>query len=70
MNNITIKNNAWHTLEVNDVFKQINSRPGGLTQEEAEKRLSEFGLNKLRPPKKKSPVMRFLMQFHNVLIYV
>jgi magnesium-transporting ATPase (P-type) len=70
MDNITNVNTAWHAIEVDAVFGQIKSQPEGLTYEEAEKRLSKFGLNKLRPPKKKSPVMRFLMQFHNVLIYV
>lgn len=63
-------NTLWHSLEIDEVFDRTESNPEGLTHEDAERRLSEFGLNKLRPPKKINPVMRFLMQFHNVLIYV
>ncbi|GAX63034.1 ATPase P [Candidatus Scalindua japonica] len=63
-------NTSWHASEITDVLEQIESEPEGLTIEEAEKRLSRYGKNKLRPPKKQSPVIRFLLQFHNVLIYV
>lgn len=63
-------NIAWHSLEINSVFEQIEGKPEGLSQEEAETRLSRFGMNKLRPPRKQSSAVRFLMQFNNVLIYV
>ncbi len=63
-------NTSWHASEITDVFEQIESQPEGLTIEEVEKRLSRYGKNKLHPPKKQSSVIRFLLQFHNVLIYV
>lgn len=61
---------SWHASEITDVFGRLGSQPEGLTTEEAGKRLSQYGKNKLRPPRKQSPVIRFLLQFHNVLIYV
>lgn len=61
---------SWHSLEIEDTFQQIAGSPQGLSQEDAEKRLSQYGPNKLSPPKKRSPFTRFMIQFHNVLIYV
>ena len=48
----------------------LGSRPEGLTGEDAAQRLRIHGPNRLPPPKKASPLVRFLCQFHNVLIYV
>ncbi len=42
----------------------------GLAEEEAEQRLARFGPNVLPPPRKLHPLQRFLLQFHNPLIYV
>ncbi len=42
----------------------------GLAEEEAERRLARFGRNVLPPPRKLPPWQRFLLQFHNPLIYV
>jgi len=69
MNQIT-KMISWHSLEIEKTFQQIAGSPHGLTQEEAQQRVSQYGPNKLSPPKKRSPVTRFMLQFHNVLIYV
>lgn len=41
----------------------------GLSDAEATRRLSIHGHNRLRPPRRRGPLMRFLAQFHNVLIY-
>jgi magnesium-transporting ATPase (P-type) len=60
----------WHSLEIEKVFSEAKSGTGGLTTEEALNRLSQFGPNKLSPPKKRGPITRFIMQFHSVLIYV
>ncbi len=61
---------AWHSLETADVLSRVTSSQQGLQQTEAEHRLQQHGPNRLRPAKKKSPLARFLVQFHNVLIYV
>jgi len=61
---------AWHNLPIDEVFQNIASDKEGLDKAEAERRQQQYGPNRLRPAKKKSPLMRFLAQFHNVLIYV
>ena len=42
----------WYNLDNNEVLKELNTKIEGLTTEEANKRLSTYGLNKL--PQKKS----------------
>lgn len=61
---------AWHTLTTEQVLRELNTAPGGLSEAEATRRLAIHGPNRLRPPKQRGPVIRFLLQFHNMLIYV
>ncbi|WP_045857085.1 cation-transporting P-type ATPase [Teredinibacter purpureus] len=61
---------TWHQEESNAVLSRLGSGPQGLTQQEATARVAEYGLNQLPPSKPKNPVIRFLLQFNNVLIYV
>jgi magnesium-transporting ATPase (P-type) len=61
---------SWHRLPVEEVLKRIASQAAGLTQQEVEQRLVTYGPNRLRPPPRRGPLLRFLSQFHNVLIYV
>lgn len=65
-----VKNVHWHALDADTVFAHVRSQPAGLTSEEAEQHLSQYGPNKLSPPIKQSPIIRFFLQFKNVLIYV
>ena len=60
----------WHALPAEAVLAELESRPEGLTSGEAEGRLARFGLNRLPEPPRKGPVARFLLQLHNLLIYV
>ena len=60
----------WHALSSEDLFIRLGSRPAGLSTEEAAERLARFGPNRLPPPRRRGPLYRFLLQFHNVLIYV
>ncbi|MGD8999441.1 MAG: cation-transporting P-type ATPase [Granulosicoccaceae bacterium] len=61
---------SWHTHDSEAVFEKMASSAEGLSQQEAQSRLQQYGSNRLRPAKKKGPLARFLAQFHNVLIYV
>jgi magnesium-transporting ATPase (P-type) len=60
----------WHAMEVDEVFGRLASVPQGLSAHEAARRLEQYGPNRLSPTKKRGPFIRFLEQFHNMLIYV
>ena len=60
----------WFQLPIDEALRESGSKITGLTASEASTRLAEHGLNRLTPPKKRGPLLRFLLQFHNVLIYV
>ena len=60
----------WHSLDLDAVFKELSSQADGLTQAEAERRFAEYGPNRLRPTKKRSPWVLLVNQFKNILIYV
>jgi len=49
---------------------ELDASPEGLTAHEAARRLAENGPNRLPEVRARGPILRFLMQFHNVLIYV
>lgn len=68
-----IKNGSgkpWHNLTINSVLEKLNIDEKGLTNEQVDLRLEEYGPNKLPETKSQSALKRFLLQFHNVLIYV
>jgi len=60
----------WHALSEDEVFAEQQASPSGLTAAEAVRRLELHGPNRLTPPQKRGPWLRFFLQFHNVLIYV
>ena len=62
--------NNSHQLPAQEVLDTVSSDAHGLSHAEAARRLAQFGSNRLAPPKRRSPLLRFLLQFHNVLIYV
>ncbi|MBM4181680.1 MAG: hypothetical protein FJ209_09050, partial [Betaproteobacteria bacterium] len=59
-----------HALPAQAVLSALDSPRRGLTGQEAVTRLARHGRNLLPPPKRRGPLLRFLLQFHNVLIYV
>jgi len=60
---------SWYQLSVEQVFEALEAGDGGLTSSEATARLGKYGYNELKF-KKRGPLIRFLLQFHNPLIYV
>jgi len=62
--------NNSHQLPAQEVLDTVSSDAHGLSHAEAARRLAQFGPNRLTPPKRRGPLLRFLLQFHNVLIYV
>ncbi len=61
---------AWHSICIDSVLEKLGATSAGLTRHEAEARLKTHGPNRLPEPPKRSTVIRFLLQFHNILIYV
>ncbi len=61
---------AWHAKSAETALESLATTPNGLTAREAARRLAEQGPNRLPEPKGRGPLLRFLYQFHNVLIYV
>jgi len=61
---------AWHSYSPQEVLEELKTGHAGLSQTEAQQRLEQYGANRLKPPKPKSAIIRFLLQFHNVLIYI
>ena len=63
-------NQKWHSLSAQQVLDEVQSTPSGLQASEALTRLAKQGRNRLPQPKQRGLLMRFLLQFHNILIYV
>ena len=60
-----------HYLEsIDSVLSEVNSSKGGLTADEAAKRLAANGANKLDEPPKPTLLARFVEQFKNPMILV
>jgi calcium-translocating P-type ATPase len=61
----------WHALTVDEVLKRLKtSTENGLAVGEASTRLQKYGPNRLPAGKKRGPLMRFISQFNNILVYV
>ena len=60
----------WHALSVEEVRERCASPLGGLSTEEAARRLTAHGPNRLPAAKGRGPLRRLIAQFDNVLIYV
>ncbi|MFO7637338.1 MAG: cation-transporting P-type ATPase [Clostridia bacterium] len=60
----------WHSTSIHEVMEDLKSGREGITQAEAEARLLEYGGNQLPEQKKTHPLVRLILQFNNVLIYV
>ena len=61
---------SWHASPPEVVGQQLASDSSGLSSEEAARRLERYGPNSLAPPQRRGPLLRFALQFHNLLIYV
>lgn len=61
---------VWHSLGTAEAAERLKSPADGLSGPEAAQRLGRFGPNQLPSPPRQSALLRFLRQFHNVLIYL
>lgn len=57
-------------MKIDEAMRELNAKMDGLSSEEVQKRLEEFGPNELKKEKGKSPVRLFLEQFTDILIII
>ena len=60
----------WHALSIENVLQKLSCSREGLSSDAARARLNQYGPNLLPQSPRRSPLKRFFMQFHDVLIYV
>lgn len=60
----------WFFESAEAVGAKLNVPEGGLSKEEAEARLSEYGKNELQEKKKRNAFLRFLDQFKDVMVII
>lgn len=66
----TVSRVRWHVQSGEQVEQALETGPHGLTDQEARRRLASYGPNRLAPAKRRGPLRRLMMQFHNILLYV
>ncbi|HWX32869.1 MAG TPA: HAD-IC family P-type ATPase, partial [Steroidobacteraceae bacterium] len=70
MNNLVDQQDNWSALPPETVLQRLGTSVTGLSDDEAARRLVQYGLNRLPSAKQRSALLRLLLQFHNVLLYV
>lgn len=60
----------WHQKDIKEIIDDLRTSLQGLSTDEAQRRLTEYGPNELKEKKKKIPVMMFLDQFKDFMILV
>lgn len=59
----------WHAYEIKQAVYELGSSENGLHHDEAKRRLETHGPNQLPEQARTNPLLRFLAQFNNTLIY-
>ncbi len=59
---------AFWSEDPGKILSSLQTSPQGLTGEDAERRLKEFGYNRLRPKKRSDPFSLFINQFKSPII--
>ncbi len=66
-----INSNQWHHLTFREVTQHLDSNlETGLSSEVIRQRQEQFGANELKGKAGTSPFIRFLLQFHQPLLYI
>ncbi|MGM0553687.1 MAG: cation-transporting P-type ATPase [Pseudomonadota bacterium] len=60
----------WHARDGEETLRELEADRHGLESDEVARRLERYGRNLLPEPERTGPLKRFLLQFHNVLIYI
>jgi Ca2+-transporting ATPase len=60
----------FHSVTPEKALENLSSSLHGLTEKEADQRLSQHGPNEIRRGRKISPIMIFLAQFNSFIVYI
>jgi len=60
----------WHALAGDETLRTLSASSQGLSSDHASALLDQHGPNRLPVARRRPALLRFLVQFHNVLIYV
>ena len=60
----------WHSAAAAEVLEELGAARAGLDSGEAGRRLAAHGPNTLAAAPRRGPLLRLLLQFHNVLLYI
>lgn len=61
---------AWYSQSLDSVLSDLDTSGAGLSQCQAQARLETHGANRLPQAPRRGALTRFVLQFHNTLIYV
>ncbi|MEW6354068.1 MAG: cation-transporting P-type ATPase [Pseudomonadota bacterium] len=61
---------SFHALDAREALQHLRSGERGLSSAEAQARVRRYGPNQITTRRERSPLQRFLQQFHNLLIYL
>ncbi|RDV14587.1 cation-transporting P-type ATPase [Pontibacter diazotrophicus] len=65
------KQHPWHSMVPAEVMEELEVSPeNGLSDEEVMARQEQYGRNVMTPKKQQSAFVRFMLQFHQPLIYI
>lgn len=70
MSKIADKEKNYYKKTVQESFETLNTSEKGLSEQEAQKRLDKYGENKLVRLKKTPEIIKFLLQFRDVLMII
>ncbi|WP_127082147.1 cation-translocating P-type ATPase [Dulcicalothrix desertica] len=66
-----IQSSQWHQLSTNEITRHLETDlETGLNESEVAKRQSHFGANELKAKPGTSPIVKFLQQFNQPLLYI
>lgn len=58
----------WHTKDLNQVLKELKTNRHGISEDEAQKRLEQYGPNNLKEKKKEILFIKFIKEFNDFMI--
>jgi len=58
----------WHAKSTEEVLKELKSNRNGLSEQEAQTRLQQYGLNELKEKKRRTALQMFVDEFRDIFI--